>query len=297
MNRNLLVFAVSAIMAASCGTPLSLSVPVEKRVRSENNVDFSGGTVAVVGISPLGYKDSVLLSSMAMGVAGRLESDLGADSGSIYVYTMFSSQIGTSSPADVKYMAAYTGGDFLIVLDSLHVGDYSAVHPDERVYADGRYMVQTFVSIPYSLVMKVYGPENTLVRTLRRDSAYEWVLLSPQGLSDVTAIGKAQESLRNVFSELGESLAQELTPQWVLQEKSIYVYDNDGWIQAYYDAAEFRWKEAMDFWLTQVDPGNAEKAACAAANISVACEILEMDALAARWREKSEKFSDYTYLR
>ena len=137
MNRNLLVFAVSAIMAASCGAPLSLSVPVEKRVRSENNVDFSGGTVAVVGISPLGYKDSVLLSSMAMGVAERLESDLGADSGSIYVYTMFSSQIGTSSPADVKYMAAYTGVDFLRVLDSLQVGDDSEVHPDERVYAAG----------------------------------------------------------------------------------------------------------------------------------------------------------------
>ncbi len=84
------------------------------------------------------------------------------------------------------------------------------------------------------------------------------------------------------------SVAKE-DPAWKTINLMIYYYESENWIQALEYAYNFEWKKALDIWLLEADSLNSRKAYCAAHNISVACEVLEMNELAREWRERAEK--------
>ena len=87
--KKFLLTAVLPLMLAvtSCG-PVTYTLPVERMTGGENAVDFQGTLPGVVSLVQRGDSDSALLSALAVGIAERLEADLGQDTGAVPVYSM-----------------------------------------------------------------------------------------------------------------------------------------------------------------------------------------------------------------
>ncbi len=90
-----------------------------------------------------------------------------------------------------------------------------------------------------------------------------------QSLSDLPS---RQEALLYLARELGNRIGSSFTPSW--QTTRRYIYDLPD-LQAGLDAFRLqRWNSAINQWLTIVDSKDKKAAACAAANIAIAYEML-----------------------
>ena len=90
-----------------------------------------------------------------------------------------------------------------------------------------------------------------------------------QSLSDLPS---RQEALLYLSRELGNRLGSSFGPSW--QTTRRYIYDLPD-LQAGLDAFRLqRWNSAINQWITIVDSKDKKAAACAAANIAIAYEML-----------------------
>lgn len=291
MKRYLLILLVPLFALASCG-PVTYTLPVEKRTASSGNVDFLGTLPGIVFITQRGDSDSSLLSSLAVGIAERLEADLGLDSGSVPVFSMYADEVDLSDRTMVEYLHAAVGVEFLIAADSLVIGEFSVTEDEGRAYTQGAFLNQTTVSLPYEVRLQVFDShsEEPVDRVINRD-IMEWTLLSDAPLTRLRAVEKVDSELENSFRSLGEVMEQRYSPQWETVNKTLFVYDEADWTEACRLAYLFEWEKAMDIWYEKAASPNIRKAACAAYNLSVACSILEMDDMAAMWMSRYEELS------
>lgn len=289
MKRTLLIALTMLAVLTSCG-PLTYTLPVEKRSESEAAVDFAGTLPGIVTLTERGDSDSALLAALAIGVAERLEQELGLDSASVPVYSMYADEVDMQDRAVVEYLHAAVGVEFLIVADSLEVGEFSVRMPAEKAYTQGGFMMQTVVSLPYRVRIQVLDSrEDRPVASLDEDDVMEWTLLSETPLTRLRAVERVDGELSGSFRSMGGDIASEFVPRWETVNKTLYVYDNSRWTEACRLAYLFEWEKAMEIWYAEADSPDIRKAACAAHNLSVACEILEMDDMAAQWKARSEQ--------
>lgn len=289
MNRYFLLIIVSLLAVAACG-PLTYTIPVEKRAGSADNVDFQGMLPGIVTLAAKGDSDSVLLSSFAIGMAERIETDLELDSGSVPVYSMYAEEVNMNVPDMLDYLHSATGVEFLIVADSLCVGEFSVMMPDEKAYVDGAFLQQTTVNLPYTLRVQVFDSreEGPVDEYSGRDNM-QWTLFSDGPLTRLRAVEKVDSELADSFRSLGNTVAARYTPQWETVHKTLYVYNESKWTEACRLAYLFEWEKAMEIWYGEADSPDVRRAACAAHNLSVACEILELNDMAAQWKARSEE--------
>ena len=90
-----------------------------------------------------------------------------------------------------------------------------------------------------------------------------------QSLSDLPS---RQEALLYLARELGNRVGSSFAPSWHTTRRYIYELPN---LQAGLDAFRLqRWNSAINQWITIVDAKDKKSAACAAANIAIAYEML-----------------------
>ena len=90
-----------------------------------------------------------------------------------------------------------------------------------------------------------------------------------QSLSDLPS---RQEALLYLVRELGNRMGNSFAPSWQTTRRYIYELPD---LQAGLDAFRLqRWNSAINQWLTIVDSKDKKAAACAAANIAIAYEML-----------------------
>ena len=90
-----------------------------------------------------------------------------------------------------------------------------------------------------------------------------------QSLSDLPS---RQEALLYLARELGNRMGSSFAPSWQTTRRYIYELPD---LQAGLDAFRLqRWNSAINQWLTIVDSKDKKAAACAAANIAIAYEML-----------------------
>lgn len=295
MKRILFLMLFPLLALTSCG-PLTYTLPVEKRSGSSGNVDFEGTLPGIITLSERGDSDSALLSSLAIGMAERLEADLELDSGSIPVFSMFTDEVNLSDRSMVEYLHAAAGVEFLIVADSLHVGEFSVAEHNGRAYTGGAFLNQTTVSLPYEVRIQVFDSRQQVpVDEVTSRDIMEWTLLSDTQLSRLRAVERVDSELGESFRSLGGFLGQRYSPQWETVNKILFVYDEADWEEACRLAYLFEWEKAMDIWYEKAASPNLRKAASAAYNLSVACEILEMNDMAAQWKARYEELSKQNY--
>ena len=289
MKKVLFMMVLSVLALVSCA-PLTYTLSVEKMVPSVADIDLSRTLPGILVLDGDDDSDSLLLSALAIGMAEGLETSLGIDTGAVPVYTMYAGDVNISDSASIPYLHDLTGVDVLFLVDSLKVGDFSVTYPEERSYLQNQIMRQTIVKLPYSVSIKAFD-------VMRSDSAvdlsesdiFEWALLSDTQIQSLRAIEKVDGELEEYFTSIGRTITTSLAPRWEAVDVTVYVYDNSQWTEACRLAYLFEWEKAMDIWLREADSPDIRKAACAAHNISVACEILDMRDMAARWKERSEE--------
>lgn len=291
MRKFVFLMMIPLLALSSCAPTVYVqTLPIDKMVTSEKNVDFRGTLPGVLTLVQRDGKDSVLMSALACGIAETLEGSLGLDSASVPVFSMYADELDLTDSLQMQYVHAVTGVDVLIVADSIKVGEFAVTHPQERAYVQSQFLKQTVVSLPYSIKVYVFDVDSlSPVADLSESDVFEWSLMADSDIEDLRAIQKVSSNLEEYFTTIGSTMAGELMPRWRTIDVSLYVYDNADWAEAFQMAYVFEWEKAMNIWMKDAASPDVRKAACAAYNISVACEILDMPDMAEEWRARSDK--------
>lgn len=105
-----------------------------------------------------------------------------------------------------------------------------------------------------------------------------------QSLSDLPS---RQEALLYLARELGNRIGSSFAPSWQTSRRYIYELPN---LQAGLDAFRLqRWNSAINQWITIVDSKDKKAAACAAANIAIAYEMLGDYASACDYAQRASR--------
>ena len=105
-----------------------------------------------------------------------------------------------------------------------------------------------------------------------------------QSLSDLPS---RQEALHYLARELGNRMGSSFAPSWQTTRRYIYELPD---LQAGLDAFRLqRWNSAINQWLTIVDSKDKKAAACAAANIAIAYEMLGDYASACDYAQRASR--------
>ena len=105
-----------------------------------------------------------------------------------------------------------------------------------------------------------------------------------QSLSDLPS---RQEALLYLARELGNRIGSSFAPSWQTTRRYIYELPD---LQAGLDAFRLqRWNSAINQWLTIVDSKDKKAAACAAANIAIAYEMLGDYASACDYAQRASR--------
>lgn len=85
------------------------------------------------------------------------------------------------------------------------------------------------------------------------------------------------------------SYMQKKAVQWRENNIGLFVFWNDDWLSAYYEALDQNWEKALDMWLYLYGADNKTRE-FAAYNIAVACYVLGKPELSIKWlKEYGEK--------
>ena len=105
-----------------------------------------------------------------------------------------------------------------------------------------------------------------------------------QSLSDLPS---RQEALHYLARELGNRIGSSFAPSWQTTRRYIYELPD---LQAGLDAFRLqRWNSAINQWITIVDSKDKKAAACAAANIAIAYEMLGDYASACDYAQRASR--------
>lgn len=280
--------AAVSVTVISCA-PATYTVLADKQIVPEHAVAFDGKLPSIVTLVPSDSKDSVLVSSFAIGMAERLESNLSFKPGSIPVYYLCSEDVDRNDPSVMNELVRQTGTDIMFIVDSVSIGEFSVRHPDEKAYHGNEFLRQTLVSLPFRMDINVYKSDSSYVDFLPVEETSEWTMLSDDVITDVRAIAEINKNLAESFRQTGSFIADEFVPHWETVNTRLYVYDSTRWWDACRHAYLFEWEEAMEIWFEEAKSNDVMKAGCASYNISVACKMLDMKDLSWEWKIKADK--------
>ena len=303
-----LLIGALTILLNACG-PVTEIINVEARIPAEIPIDFNDKTVAVfasvreyvVNDSLLFYNDSTLMLNLATGVASAIEKNLAIDEGGVYVFKHFPVD---STEYDMSYIHSLSFGsnsDIIIVVDSIQVGHIGIIN-GVTYNLSGEY-ITNYIYAPYQSIIKAYDAVSTdmLAYINQKDTVF-WEILSKNDLRPEVMAIRASQSMPSVSQSIGVEIVKSLFPAWQQQKRTLYYFPSQSWNNAVINAREFRWREAMAFWLKQTKERDPVKAAAAAYNIAIACELTDRHELALEWTDLSLKIyklpgvSDYKQL-
>ncbi len=250
-------------------------------------LDLSGRTPAVFSIYSQDLQDSTLLHNVSVGMAERLEADRQMQAGAIEVYAIPKEDFAGFDNAgavavDTTFMnnlMLTTNADMQLFVENLIFGE---VQEGRMISLDEK----TFL-VPYNITFTIY---DALIGNVKLSSRLKDTLYFKADL-DATAKDLyiyVNPNLPQVSKKIGESISYVLSRQWKTQSRTLITYQGSSvWMKPYNLALENKWKEAIKLWMPLTESENARKAAYAAYNIAVACEMLDEFTLSKKWIEFS----------
>jgi len=299
-----LIFLVSIIFLSSCG-PTVQFFNIDERVAPLHPVNFENRSISVYvsmaseqpEVNMLFQNDSAQMSNLATGIAASLEQNLLLEQGAVYVFNHYPAKGFKYNMEYIQSLSASSNSDVLVVVDTLMVGKTQVMNdlksPVNQAYRSN------YVFAPIRTVINVFDgiTAERLGRIDQKDTVY-WEILSRNDARENAIKYKAVESMLIVATTLGEDIVTTMFPQWKTVGKYLYIYPVPSWQKAYEYSLEFKWREAMDIWLEEISNHDAIRAASAAYNIAVACELTDRLELAIEWIDVSiKKFRSQSVLR
>ena len=186
------------------------------------------------------------------------------------------------SYAKAEQLCADYQADALLVLNQLVLYDVLESFPteEETYYA----YLQAYAQSHWTIHFAGQSREATFTQadTLLWESRLHYT--RAQSLSDLPS---RQEALLYFARELGNRIGSSFTPSW--QTTRRYIYDLPD-LQAGLDAFRLqRWNSAINQWVTILDSKDKKAAACAAANIAIAYEMLGDYASACDYAQRASR--------
>ncbi|PKP00301.1 MAG: hypothetical protein CVU13_01990 [Bacteroidetes bacterium HGW-Bacteroidetes-8] len=290
-----LIFLVFVIILSSCG-PAVQFFNIDERVAPLHPVNFDNRSISVyvsiyggeVDENLLFKNDSAQMSNLATGIASSLEKNLLLDEGAVYVFNHYPESGFKYNMEYIQSLSAASNSDVLVVVDTLVVGRTQIMN-DLKSPVTQSYR-SNYVFAPIRTVINVFDgiTAERLGRIDQKDTVY-WEILSRSDARENAIKYKAVESMLVVATTLGEDIVTTMFPQWKTVGKYLYVYPVSTWQKAYEYSLEFKWREAMEIWLEEISHQDAIRAASAAYNIALACELTDRLELAIEWIDVSIK--------
>lgn len=290
MRHTLIFFILSTLLVVSCA-PIPYYLEVEKRQDSEVKIDFTDKTISIISICNSSKGDSAYLSQMAIGMAEQIEKDRGLTTGSVNVFFIPDSIYRMTGLPFLYDVAKNTSSDYLILADSLKVGEYEmGSDTNQQVAFEDSFFIQAVVLLPFNLHYSIFDA-HTMIPLYEKSvsDSISWVLLDEEPIPYLKAIAKANASSDKGFNSLGSDLGKDLSTQWNSQKKMIIYYDSRSWMSALEYAQSFQWEKAVDIWMELTNSNDPIKVSCAAYNIAVACQINGQIDLAKKWLDFAQK--------
>lgn len=290
------IVAVLWLVAGAGCAPQARYFNVDVRSDGHVEIPIEGRSVAVFALVTQNRADSARCSNVAVGLAEKVEQDRGLANGEIAVYSVpkiefrgFPSEMNSMVEAvDTAYLSQLmlnSGAQVLLFADNLRFGQYSIQHSVTTSEYDNLNVV-----IPYYVDFNVYDAiaDKLLYKLEVKDSIYMQMLSS--SVSDGNIGGVIAGYLPEISQKIGMKLASNISTQWETQERMLISYEDDSdWETPYLLSQEFKWQEAVEKWMELAESENPQKAAYAAYNIAVGCEMMEQFSLARKWIEFSLK--------
>lgn len=296
INIKYILVLISGLLMA-CG-PQAVLFDVEVRKEADTDLQYSNGNTAVFFVIPktsdslMNVSDSLYLSYAAIGLAEKIEEDKEIESEKIGVYALLQNEFcGFGKSADANYfndLMLSSGAQNEIFIRDFNFDKYSVEKVANEYYNEYN---SVSITIPYAIKMDVYN-------------ALSNKLIYGKVLNDTVFINAYYENYRNnnfesliikklpeISNKIGAKLGALLSPQWEAETLMLINYNSiPKWKEACSKAIDsFKWDEAIKLWMPYTKSDNACKAAYAAYNIAIGCQMNEQFDIAKQWIDFAEK--------
>ena len=279
--------ALLGLVLAGCGVPQAMLFNVEVMTPKAFVLELDEQNTSVVATYDIHVKDSSAMARIASGAAAYLEEKNALEEGSVGAYTIPAEEYkGTEDKEYLEQLMMATGSGVLVILDGLNLDRFTISREFNGMLGTG-----TFVTMRGKVSMTVYDAiaDSTLFNKTVSDSLF-FKIPYEESLSEnsVKSFIAANDTI--IMTAFGQKLADHLCNNWVEEEWMLIDYPEESvWHNAYKDAMDFKWEEAIKAWMPMTEDKNGEKASYAAFNIAVACQMLGQTDLAIEWINYSLK--------
>lgn len=283
-----IVLCIVAVANLTGCAPQARYFNVDVRESGYIELPIENRTVAVFSISSQSKTDSTRLGNVAVGLAEKIEEDRGLSSGEVAVYSIPKVEFDSFPAIDTAYIGNLmlnSGAHVLVFVDNLRFSQYGVQKNAVSSNSDNVNII-----VPYSVDLNVYDAmtDSLLLSKTDRDSIYMQVISSV--IEQDRVGGVIAGYLPQISQKIGMKLGGYLSQQWITSERMLISYDGDtAWENPYMLAQEFKWNEAIQAWMVLAESNNPKKAAFAAYNIAVGCEMMEQFDMALKWIDFSLK--------
>ena len=282
MNRILTIVACAFLFV--CCYPQAKFYDVEVYDSKMWELDLNGRNTAVFALSNNSTIDSLRLISAAVALAERVEQDRQMEAGSIGVYSIQKKDFqGFLNSTDfdksfVNNLMLSTNADMHLFIEDLKFGAFKPIARD--VYSMA---VEQVIALPYTVKFTAYDALNGEIKLSK--PVQDTVYFRGDPSADLNELyAYVATKLNEVSQKIGESIGETLSKQWRTQNRTLITYyGSKKWMDAYNKAMDFNWSEAIKLWIPLTKSESPKKAAFAAYNIAVACEMSGNLALAKEW--------------
>ena len=289
----LVILTVVLLATLSC-TPRIFFIDVEvKQPLTTKQIELNDKRFAIFfNIEDANYRDSVFLSEIAMSMAAHIEAEVDIQMDYVPVF-LTREALGFEDMKQVLEEQGVFDIEYMIQIDSNRFGDYEWQGADylNREYKVDYYSVHFLRE--YSYKVNLYKSATPFAGYLD-ELLFEFNIVTRDRNTIRDEISSEVDLLVPVYVSGGKEIANQLLPVWKMEQRQIYVLENNTkWTTAYKLASGFKWEAARTSWINMMSDeeimNNAVHRSCIASNIAVACEMLQDHDLAIEWLDVSDK--------
>ncbi len=244
--------ALACAMLASCSAS-KFSVAVDLTGPTKSGVTVMGRTVSVAYNNMDDENHTLFLASAADGFTEVLEEQYFSGDEVVGLFKVDNVEgIDNSSKEGMIDLVMETGSDLVFLFDINYSGN--STDPSEIT-------LYVYDSLDGSDEVRAYSGKVSL------------------GKWDYDLHGRA----------VGQRSADIFAPTWTRENLAFYYFSSDKWNEAIGDAAAYKFKDAVEIWLTLVNSKDSYKAAAAMYNVATVCYLYAQYPLALSWLDQADQ--------
>jgi len=290
------------ILLVSCSPALN-GILIDTREPALNPIDFENRSIAlyiaVEGVGADSQTDYIRDFYFASGIASKLEEELELSEGAVYIYTYYPPRDSIIDTEYIKSLYRQADSDIVMLIDSVSISDSEVIN--SRYFIDGgdygnndkvklyenKSLLKNRINVYYEATADIISQINY------RDTIF-WSVISKDVSFNTSQIERnlTVSALSVIMSEAGRDIAGRFFDQWIPEYRYFTVYRNSVWRKAFRYAEAFEWEKAIDIWTAELGHEDKYRAACAAINISIGCEMMDRPEMAIEWLDAAEQIYD-----